>query len=83
MLRPQQNLTDHTYTTHLVDGGAEYINYGIRQLPFHIDTHVGKLDFHEMSLRSTNIILGCPWFFNKNASLSFYQTTHSMFVFTG
>ena len=37
-----------------------------------------KLDFHIMSLRSTDVILGYPWLFNKNSSLSIDWVNHSI-----
>ncbi len=71
-------LSDHTYQVHLADGGIQYINGAIHELPIHIDTYVESVDFHVMSLRSTDVILGYPWFFNKNSSLAIDWVNHSI-----
>ena len=54
------SLSDHTYQVHIADKGGQYNNGVIHQLPIYRDTHVEKLDFHVMSLRSTALILGYP-----------------------
>ena len=71
-------LSDHTYQVRLADGGIQYINGAIHELPIHIDTYVESVDFHVMSLRSTDVILGYPWFFNKNSSLAIDWVNHSI-----
>ena len=71
-------LSDHTYRVHLAGGGIQYINGAVHQVPVHIDSYVEKLDFHVMKLRSADVILGYPWFYNKNSSLSIDWINHSM-----
>ena len=85
----QTRLSDRMYKVHLVDGGIQYINGVIHELP---DTYEERFDFHVMSLRSTYIILGYPWFFNKkifivywlsepfnNVFIQYCSTFYSMF----
>ena len=62
--------SDHIYQVHMANGSVQYISGIVCQLPIQIDTYLEKLDFHVMKLQSTYDILGYPWFFNKNPSLS-------------
>ena len=64
--------------TKLADGGIQYINEQIHDLQIHIDTYEENLDFDVMSLRSTDVVLGYPWFFNKNSSLCIDWVNHSI-----
>jgi hypothetical protein len=78
MLGLRTNISDHTYKVHLADGGIQYINGAIHQLLISINSYVEKLDFHVMKLRSADVILGYPWFYNKNSSLSIDWVNHSI-----
>ena len=43
-----------------MDGGVQFINDVIHELPININTYIEKMGFYVMTLRSTNIILGYP-----------------------
>ena len=63
---------------HLVDGRVQYINGVIHSLGISIDTYIEEVDFHVMNLSTTDVILGYPWFYNKNSSLSIDWVHHSI-----
>ena len=75
-IRIQPTVSDHTYTVHLADGRVQYINGAIHSLGISIDTYVEEVDFHVMNLSTTDVILGYPWIFNKNPSLSIDWVHH-------
>ena len=62
--------SDHIYQVHMANGNVQYISGIVCQLPIQIDTYLEKLDFH------VDVILGYPWFFNKNPSLSIDWVNH-------
>ena len=72
------NASDHIYQVHMANGNVQYISGIVCQLPIQIDTYLEKLDFHVMKLQSADVILGYPWFFNKNPSLSIDWVNHSI-----
>ena len=74
----QPTVSDHTYKVHLADGRVHYINGAIHLLGISIDTYVEEIDFHVMNLCNIDVILGYPWFYNKNSSLVIDWVHHSI-----
>ena len=74
----QPTVSDHTYRVHLANGRLQYINGAIHSLGISIDTYIEEVDFHVMNLCTTDAILGYPWFYNKNSSLSIDWFHHSI-----
>ena len=74
----QPTISDHTDKVHLADGRVQYINGAIHSLGVSIETYVEEVNFHVMNLCTTAVILGYPWFYNKNSSLFIDWVHHSM-----
>ena len=72
------DVNDHVYRVHMANGSVQYIIGPTSQLVVHIDAYMKRLDFHVIKLQSIDVILGYPWFYNKNPSLSIDWVNHSI-----
>ena len=81
ILEIQPTISDLIYKVYWADGRVRYINDVIHSLAIYIDTYKEQLDFHLINLYTTNVILGYPWFFNKNSFFFFSKQNILPLVF--